>query len=188
MLELDQNQLAEAKSLYEKLSNFYKEKVELENTKTDLAIRLQEELASAMDCRKKDGEVDIKAVKLPIVIAVIDAIRKKKPSKYELDANQADSIEKTINDGEVDNALNAYTDILDDIECNKVNIKEAFKETSLLDKDTLDAIALMAKDKYKEFKLDKKAEQGEKIKEPKDETEIRNLISELQDAFAEIQE
>ena len=58
----------------------------------------------------------------------------------------------------------------------------------MLEKETLDAIALMAKDKYKEFKLDKKAEQGEKIKEPKDDTEIRNLIDELQDAFAEISE
>ena len=185
---LDQNQIMEAKELYEKLSSFYQEKVELEAQKVEMAIRLQEELASVLDLRNKDGEVDVKAVKLPIVIAVVEAMRKSKENKYKLDAILASDIEKALENGELDTAFKAYDGVLNELDENKTNIKEAFKETSLLEKETLDAIALMAKDKYKEFKLDKKAEQGEKIKEPKDDTEIRNLIDELQDAFAEISE
>ena len=93
---LDQNQIMEAKELYEKLSSFYQEKVELEAQKVEMAIRLQEELASVLDLRKKDGEVDVKAVKLPIVIAVVEAMRKSKENKYKLDAILASDIEKAL--------------------------------------------------------------------------------------------
>ena len=119
----------EAKELYEKLSSFYQEKVELEAQKVEMAIRLQEELASVLDLRKKDGEVDVKAVKLPIVIAVVEAMRKSKENKYKLDAILASDIEKALENGELDTAFKAYDGVLNELDDNKTNIKEAFKKS-----------------------------------------------------------
>ena len=49
-----------------------------------------------------------------------------------------------------------------------------------MDKDILEAISIMAKQKYEEFKMDKKIENGEEVKPKKDKTEIYEYVAELE--------
>ena len=76
--------------------------------------------------------------------------------------------------------MQGYINALDEVESSSKAIKEAFLDVTLLDKDVIDAINIIAKERYKEVKEDKMLEAGFDVKPAKDKTEILELKSELE--------
>lgn len=184
---LDEHQKEEAKSLLNKLKSLYRSKVDLEAIKDERTYKLQFEIANALDLKKGSGETDDKAVKKPILLSVLATIRSDEISKYEKDFNAMQDYKDVIeNSNKISKDLiGAINNVENELEDNKAYIKEAFKDTTLLDKECLDAIAVMAKNEYETYKNDKKIANGEEVKPKKDKSELYEYISELESILSE---
>ena len=177
-LTLSIEQQEEAKELLKKLTELYRARVELESIKAGRIEKLQYEVAGELDLKNKNGDVE---PKLPILLSALESKTGEKNSKYELEFNIFEDYKHILGNGTISKDITAsiFT-INEELNENKLELKEAFKETSFLDKDILEAISIMAKQKYEEFKMDKKIENGEEVKPKKDKTEIYEYVAELE--------
>ena len=180
-ITLSIEQQEEAKELLKKLTELYRARVELESIKAGRIEKLQYEVAGELDLKNKNGDVEPKLVKKPILLSALASKTGEKNSKYELEFNIFEDYKHILGNGAISKDITAsIVTINDELNENKLELKEAFKETSFLDKDILEAISIMAKQKYEEFKMDKKIENGEEIKPKKDKTEIYEYVAELE--------
>ena len=74
--------------------------------------------------------------------------------------------------------------VLDELDAYKGYFKDVLADASLLDQDTIKAIEMIAKDKYKEMKADRLIKAGYETKEPKDNSELFELKERLNDILA----
>lgn len=177
--QLNEEQKQEAKELFIRLSELYKQKVELEDTKKSRLNTLVYEIASASGEEEKD-------IKKPILLTMLAVINSDKPNKYELDFNIASEYMTLLKNGSVSNELvRAMGAIEEELADNKMDLKEVFKEATLLPKEYLDAIALMAKQKYNEFKEDRRIENGENVKPKKDKSELDEYVAQIKNIINE---
>lgn len=180
-ITLSIEQQEEAKELLKKLTELYRARVELESIKAGRIEKLQYEVAGELDLKNKNGDVEPKLVKKPILLSALESKTGEKNSKYELEFNIFEDYKHILGNGAISKDITAsIVNINDELNENKLELKEAFKETSFLDKDILEAISIMAKQKYEEFKMDKKIENGEEVKPKKDKTEIYEYVAELE--------
>lgn len=180
-MNLTQAQKQEAKELLSKLENLYNHRAGLDILKINREDTLREEIASICDIRNKQGEIQPNKVKMPLLLALIDEIFFDKTNKKEEEYALMGSYRQALSGKDVNkDTINAYVALQEEIEENNQNLKEVFKETNTLDKEILDAINLIAKEKYKEILNSKKLEAGMEVKEPKDMSAILTLIKELE--------
>lgn len=178
---LDENQKQEAKEIYDRLMQIYKEKVDFEMLKKERETRLKDELANALDIRNKDGIVLANKIKIPLVLAVIDELIYEKENRKESEYDTMESYKNAIKTKKVSEVVvSDYAYILDELDGLKQSVKEIFSDSSLLDKDMLKAIDEIAKAKFKEIMEDKMIETGTQIKPPKDNSEFYEVKSEIQ--------
>ena len=179
-MQLDKTQIDEAKDLLKKLTAIYTEKAEKEVVKRDREDKLRYEIAQSCDLKNKNGDILANKVKLPLLTAIINVMRDKTPSnKFELLVSDMEDYQGALEEDVDDKLVNSYIHICDELDEIAMDIKAVIADTSLLDKQTLDAISLLAKEKYKQIKEDKMLEAGYEVKPPKDKTEINELKEEL---------
>ena len=179
-MNLTAEQRQEAQELLSKLSELYKDRAELDMRKIDRENALKEEIASICDMRNKQGEIQPNKVKMPLVAALIDELFLDKDNKKEQEYLLMDSYKKALLKDVNKEAINSYVALKKGFEENSQNIKEAFKDTSILDKEILEAISLIAKERYKELLDSKKLQAGIETKPPKDMSAITEIIRELE--------
>ena len=138
-MNLTQAQKQEAKELLSKLENLYNHRAGLDILKISIC-----------DIRNKQGEIQPNKVKMPLLLALIDEIFFNKTNKKEEEYALMSSYRQALSGKDVNkDTINAYVALQEEIEENNQNLKEVFKETSTLDKEILDAINLIAKERYK---------------------------------------
>ena len=165
---LNNDQIEQAKSLLKRLTRLYGEKADLEIRLKDLSEKIKFEIADSCDLKNKQGEVQASRVKWPLVMAAINDIYKRAPSKrgnkFELLVSEMEDYKQALADEDY--------------------FKDVLADASLLDKDTIKAIEMIAKDKYKEMKADRLIKAGYEAKEPKDNSELFELKERLNDILA----
>lgn len=174
---LNEEQKNEAKALLEKLNLLYKERVRLDLIKVDRENALREEIASCCDVRNKDGESEPSKVKMPLVLALVDELflekQNKKEEEYAIMEQYRSAFANQVNKEIVD----GYTSIIGLQQENTLDIKEVFKETSILSKEVIEAINYLAKDTYKQELQEQKIQAGIiNEKEPKDDSEKLAMV------------
>ena len=180
-MNVTKEQIQEIKELVAKVLNLYEDKVKLDLLKIDRENTLKDEIASACEIRNKQGELQPNKVKMPLVSALIDEMFLEKNNKKEAEYVLMETYRSAISSKRVNNeALSAYVAIRENLEENAQNIKEAFKESSTLDRAILEAINYLTRTKYKELLENKKQEAGIETKPPKDMTAVMELIKELE--------
>lgn len=184
MTNLDENQKQEAQELYSKLIQLHTQKANLEAIKKDREETLKNDIASVCNIRNKAGEPVASKVKMPIVLAILNELYKQKPNKKNEEADMLEIFRKAIKKEEVSKEIvNDYLSVENALEENKQDIKEAFKETTLLSKEMLNAISLIVKEEYKIMKEDNLAQAGFESKPPKDNSEILEIKAELENVL-----
>lgn len=152
---LDKNELEIAKELYERVIELYRQRVELEMLKKERTQNLQTEIAQICEVKNKDGEILPNKVKMPLVMAILGELFMEKTNakelEYELMQEYKQAIKKEINNV----IITDFISVESELKGNSVDIKEVNKEYAMLNKETLDAINQLAKEKYKEIKNDK---------------------------------
>lgn len=152
---LDKNELEIAKELYKRVVELYRQKVELEVLKKERIENLQAEIAQICEVKNKNGEILPNKVKMPLVIAILSELFMEKTNAKELEYELMQEYKKAIKK-ELSNAvITAFVSVENELKENTANIKEVNKEYVMLNKETLDAINQLAKEKYKEMKNDK---------------------------------
>ncbi len=183
IMKLTQEQKQEAKELLGKLAILYKNRVELDLLKISRENAIKEEVASICDVRNKQGESQPNKVKMSLLSALIDEMFLNKENKKRQEYALMDTYENALNDVD-ENIISSYVALKESFNENTHNIKEAFKDTSVLDKEILEAIDLIAKEQYKELLNHKKLEVGIEIKPPKDMSIILEIIKELENSLS----
>ncbi|HDX6248347.1 TPA: hypothetical protein RPW15_001505 [Campylobacter fetus subsp. venerealis] len=179
-MQLDKTQIKEAKELLEKLTAIYTEKAEKEIIKRNREDKLRYEIAQSCEIKNKNGDILANKVKISLLMAIINVMRDKTPSnKFEVLVSDMEDYQEALEKDVDDKLINSYIHICDELDEVTTDIKAVVAETSLLDKQTLDAIGLLAKERYKQIKEDKMLEAGYEVKPPKDKTEINELKEEL---------
>lgn len=174
----------EAKVLFEKLVSLYEERVGLDMLKIDREASLKEEVAKACEIRNKDGEALPNKVKMPLLSALIDELHFDKPNKKEEEYVLMGTYRDALLGNEVeDSVVSGYVAVRESLDENSQNIKDSFKETSVLGKEVLDAINYIVKELYKQMLEDKKIESGFEPKEPKDNSAVLHMVEELRKLF-----
>lgn len=185
-MNLTKEQKQAAKELLSKLTNLYSDRVELDILKIDRENSLREELASACDMRNKQGEILPNKIKMPLVSALIDEIFLDKQNKKEEEYVLMDIYRQVLSNGNVSReVINGYMALKEGFEENNQNIKEVFKESAMFDKEILDAVNYLAKEKYKELLNAKKIEMGIEVKESKDISSTLEIIQEIKEMIGE---
>lgn len=178
---LDENQKQEAKEIFDRLMQVYKEKADFEMLKKERETRLKDELASVLDIRNKDGVALANKIKMPLVLAVIDELIYEKENKKDTEYDTMESYRNAIKTQKVSEAVvSDYTYVLDELDGLKQSVKDIFSDSSLLDKDMLKAIDEIAKAKFKDIMEDKMIEAGAEIRPPKDNSEFYEVKSEIE--------
>lgn len=178
-MNLTNEQKQEAKELLTKLENLYKDRVNLDILKIDRETNLKSEIASICDIKDKKGEIQPSKVKMPLVSALIDELFLEKNNKKEEEYVIMNTYRSAISNGVNKSVINAYVALKESFDENNQNIKEAFKETSILDKDILEAVNFIAKEYYKTLLENAKLEIGIETKPSKDMSMVLELIEEL---------
>lgn len=179
-MKLDNKQIVEANELYKRLVNIYSDKADMEALKKQREDRIKEELAGACDIKNKDGEIQPSRVKMPLVLALLAELYRDKDNSKEIEYEVMQSYRKAIKNREIDEKLlDGFLFCIDEINASRNYVKDAFKDTSLLDKDTLKALDELAREKYLEMKTEKLEEAGYEQRKPKDNSEIDELKNSL---------
>lgn len=180
-MNLTAEQTQEARELLNKLNNLYREKAELEMLKVGRESVLKDEIAGVCDIRNKQGELQPNKVKMPLIAVLIDELFLDKDNKKEQEYLLMDTYKKALLGDVNKEIINSYVALKESLDENNQDIKQSFKDTSSLDKDILEAINFIAKERYKELLESKKIEAGIEIKPPKDMSAILEIIKELED-------
>lgn len=177
-MNLSKEEKEELKNLYTKLHNLFKEKATLEVFKKQREDKLKDEIASVCNIIDKQGNAQGSKVKMPLVSAILDEFYKEKPNKKEEEISTYESYKLAIKNKEVSEELiKGYISSTDSIKENTENIKEAYKESSLLSKEILEALNALLKDEFKNQLNDELEKQGYEVKESKDKSELEELKS-----------
>lgn len=180
-MKLNEQEQIEIKELYSKLYHLYEEKAGLEVMKKDRENTLKDDIAAVCDITDGDGVPQGNKVKMPLVQAVINQLFREKPNKKDEEHDILEMYRSKIKKEEVNKELiDAYITADDLLNENKQNIKEAFKETSVLSKEILNAIDMIIKDKYKEMKEDALENAGFEVSTPKDKSDIYEMKESLE--------
>lgn len=180
-MQLDKNQLKEAQELLSKLDRIYSEKAANEALKKAREEKLKFEVAHVCDLKNKAGEILSSKVKMPLLLSLINELYREKANKKAEDYELMEQYRLALKRSEISkDIVQGYINALDEVESSSKAIKEAFLDVTLLDKDIIDAINIIAKERYKEVKEDKMLEAGFDVKPAKDKTEILELKSELE--------
>lgn len=180
-MQLDENQVKEAQELLNKLDRIYTEKAANEALKKSREEKLKFEVAHACDLKNKAGEILASKVKMPLLLSLINELHRDKANKKAEDYDLMEQYRLALKRGEISNdSIQGYINALDEVESSSKAIKEAFQDVTLLDKDVIDAINIIAKERYKEAKEDKLLEAGFDVKPTRDKTEILELANELE--------
>lgn len=181
-MNLNQGESRELKHLYTKLNALYKEKAKIEVLKKNRENTLKEEIASVCEIKNKQGEIQANKVKMPLVCAILDELYKELPNKETIKADTMQSYKKAIVSKEVnEECIKGYVQTQISLKENAENIKEVYKESSLLPKEILDALSAFLKDEYKLLLNDELARQGYEVKEDKDKGELLELKEIIRD-------
>lgn len=190
MENLNNDQIEQAKDLLKRLTRLYGEKADLEIRLKDLSEKIKFEIADSCDLKNKQGEVQASRVKWPLVMAAINDIYKRAPSKrgnkFELLVSEMEDYKQALEDEDAvsEDLISMLPPVLDELDAYKGYFKDVLADASLLDQDTIKAIEMIAKDKYKEMKADRLIKAGYETKEPKDNSELFELKERLNDILA----
>lgn len=190
MENLNNDQIEQAKDLLKRLTRLYGEKADLEIRLKDLSEKIKFEIADSCDLKNKQGEVQSSRVKWPLVMAAINDIYKralsKRGNKFELLVSEMEDYKQALEDGDAvsEDLISMLPPVLDELDAYKGYFKDVLADASLLDQDTIKAIEMIAKDKYKEMKADRLIKAGYEAKEPKDNSELFELKERLSDILA----
>ena len=180
-MKLSEQEQAEVKQLHSKLHNLYEEKARLEVMKKDRENTLKDDIAAVCDIVNGDGIPQGAKVKMPLVQAVINQLFRQKPNKKDEEHDTLEIYRSAIKKEQVSKELvNDYIVAEDLLVENKQNIKEAFKETSVLSKEILNAIDMIVKEKYKEMKEDALEKAGYEVSVARDKSEIYDIKESLE--------
>lgn len=169
----EQNEL---RGLYSKLSNLYREKAKLEVVKKGREEALKEEMASVCQIKNKKGEIQSSKVKMPLINAILDGLYRDKHNKKEEEIGIYEEYKQVIKNKEVnEDCIKAYLNIDESIKENVDFIKETYKESSILSKETLDALNMLLKEAYKLYLNDELNQSGYEVKESNDKEEVLEL-------------
>lgn len=175
-MKLTQEEISEAKSLMQKLNNLYKIKATLEVDKKEKEKTLKYEVASVCHIKDKNGAPQASKVKMSLLLALIDELFLQKDNKKLQELDVMEQYRIGLKQEGMGNYVNSLVSIIEEIGANNIEIKEAFRETSILSKEMLEAIALITKEYYHKVKEDKLLEAGFTVRQtPKDNTEILEL-------------
>lgn len=175
-MNLNNKEKQELQTLYTKLSTLYKEKAQLELFKKEREDKLKEEIASACKIVDKKGEIQSAKVKMPLVKALLEELYKNLPNKESLKADTMESYKLAIKNKEVsEDCIQAFLSSDESLKENASNIKEAYKESSLLSKEILEALNALVKDEFKLYLNEVLSEAGYEVKEIKDKGELLEL-------------
>ena len=113
---------------------------------------------------------------MPLVNAILDELYRDKPNKEELKADTMEDYKLAIKNKEVnEDCIKSYISSDESVKENNDFIKEAYKESSILSKEILDALNALLKDEYKLHLNDELVKGGYEIKETKGKEEILEL-------------
>ncbi|MBR8466490.1 hypothetical protein KDE13_09100 [Campylobacter sp. faydin G-140] len=178
MLKLDDNQVVEAKEIYNRLVSVYKEKASYETLKKQREDRLKEEIASICDVRDKEGNALASKVKMPLLLAVIMEKYRDKDNAKEIEYETMQRYKKALKDIDVE-VINGFLHCVDEVAETKSSIKEVFADSTLLDKDTCKALDDLAKEQYKTLLADEMEKAGYEQKGIKDNSEFEEIKDSL---------
>ena len=181
-INLDENQIQEVKETYEKLKNIYENKAQIEILKKERENIIKEGIASICDLRDNEGNTDIKKVKMPLLIALLNEIYNEKENPKETEYSIMQDYRTALEGGEIEAELiTSYLHCDEEIKATKDDIKGVFADVSLLDNETCKALEDLAKEYYKEIKQDKMIEAGFIKEKPiKDDSEYNELKENLE--------
>lgn len=173
---LNKEEKQELKSLYAKLSTLHKERAGLEVLKKNRENTLKEEVASVCEIKNKQGEIQASKVKMPLISAILDELYREKPNKKEEEISTYETYKDSIKSKKVnEDCIKSFLSVVDSLEENKSNIKEIYKESSILSKEILEALNEVLKEEFKNALNDELEQNGYEVKEAKDKSEIEEL-------------
>lgn len=153
-----------AKELLAKLNELYTTKASQEVLKKEREEKVKTEICHILNIKNKKGEPTPNKVKIPLLLTVIE-------EKYEGVPNKEQQRYDTMCDYK--NALNSLPkqsaigliDAKSEIKATELDIKSAYTEgdASILSGEVIEALALIAKDRYVDTKNMKMAEAGFKV-------------------------
>ena len=173
---LNKEEKQELKSLYAKLSALHKERASLEVLKKNRENTLKEEVASVCEIKNKQGEIQANKVKMPLISAILDELYREKPNKKEEEISTYEIYKDSIKSKKVnEDCIKSLLSVVDSLEENKSNIKETYKESSILSKEILEALNEVLKKEFKNALNEELEQNGYEVKEAKDKSEIEEL-------------
>ncbi|WP_416860917.1 hypothetical protein [Helicobacter ganmani] len=173
---LSKEEKQELKSLYAKLSTLHKERASLEVLKKNRENTLKEEIASVCEIKNKQGEIQANRVKMPLISSILDELYREKPNKKEEEISTYETYKDSIKSKKVnEDCIKSFLSVVDSLEENKSNIKEIYKESSILSKEILEALNEVLKEEFKNALNDELEQNGYEVKEAKDKSEIEEL-------------
>lgn len=177
---LNEEQVKELKSLVSKLINLNSEKLDLEFLKLEREEALKNDIATVCKIVDKNQNPLSTKVKMPFVISIINELYKDKENKFDVDYETMQIYKRAIEKKEVSQELvDSYITVNDLLDENKANLKEVFKESSILPKEVLDAVILIAKEDYQNKKDERLFKEYGKEKKQKDNSDILSLKDEI---------
>ena len=173
-----------AKELLAKLNELYTTKASQEVLKKEREEKVKTEICHILNIKNKKGEPTPNKVKIPLLLTVIE-------EKYEGVPNKEQQRYDTMCDYK--NALNSLPkqsaigliDAKSEIKATELDIKSAYTEgdASILSGEVIEALALIAKDRYVDTKNMKMAEAGFKVSDKA--KKVKPDLSKLKKALLE---
>ena len=173
-----------AKELLAKLNELYTTKASQEVLKKEREEKVKTEICHILNIKNKKGEPTPNKVKIPLLLTVIE-------EKYEGIPNKEQQRYDTMCDYK--NALNSLPkqsaigliDAKSEIKATELDIKSAYTEgdASILSGEVIEALALIAKDRYVDTKNMKMAEAGFKVSDKA--KKVKPDLSKLKKALLE---
>ena len=173
-----------AKELLAKLNELYTTKASQEVLKKEREEKVKTEICRILNIKNKKGEPTPNKVKIPLLLTVIE-------EKYEGVPNKEQQRYDTMCDYK--NALNSLPkqsaigliDAKSEIKATELDIKSAYTEgdASILSGEVIEALALIAKDRYVDTKNMKMAEAGFKVSDKA--KKVKPDLSKLKKALLE---
>lgn len=173
-----------AKELLAKLNELYTTKASQEVLKKEREEKVKTEICHILNIKNKKGEPTPNKVKIPLLLTVIE-------EKYEGVPNKEQQRYDTMCDYK--NALNSLPkqsaigliDAKSEIKATELDIKGAYTEgdASILSGEVIEALALIAKDRYVDTKNMKMAEAGFKVSDKA--KKVKPDLSKLKKALLE---
>ena len=177
------------KKLYKNMSAAYDAKIEAEIGKKERELSLKEDVASVLNIRNKQGEIQPSKVKMPLLAAGIEEVYEDKPNKKEVEyETMVEYRNKLVTKDISEAAVRGYLSSLEALNGVKDEIKaiNSSQEAFILDGEVFNAIEDLVLKEYKENLDIRLAEagfktSGSKEKETKNPTDYKALVDKVKD-------